>query len=177
MPSIKSSLVKQVTLIIAFFLFCLLFLLDITIDTYLESQFDDSLIQEGRTLVNLISTENSGISLSLHAELIKALNTQSPTKYFQLWSGNQVINESKFLAALPKPKTPEIELTRNEYIVKNIELADGKSGRIFIYNLGDTKKSTKNRQRDVYLGLTRVSNNLENTLIFIYNQKQKIFFT
>lgn len=167
MSSIKSSLVKQLTLIISLILFLVLLFLDLSVDTYVEKQFKNSLVQEGKTLVNLINVDNGKVSLSAHTELMKAFKVQDQAKYFQLWADNKIIEKSDSLSPYPHFKIPEIKLISNEYIIKNITLPDGKSGHIFIYNIGDPKKYHTEYQGDIYLSLTKVSESLENVLILI----------
>lgn len=167
MSSIKSSLVKQLTLIISLILFLVLLFLDISVDTYVEKQFENSLIQEGKTLVNLIEVNDGKISLSSHAELMKEFRTKEQAKYFQIWAGKQTIEKSESLSAYPHFKIPEVNILSNEYLIRNIKLPDGTSGHIFIYNVGDAKKYNANYQHDIYLGLTRASEGLENILILI----------
>ena len=167
MPSIKSSLVKQLTLIISLILFLVLLFLDLSVDTYVEKQFQNSLIQEGKTLVNLIKVDNGKVSLSTHTELMKAFKVQDQAKYFQLWANNTIIEKSASLFPYPDFKIPEVKLISNEYLIKNITLPDGKSGHIFIYNVGDAKKYHTDYQGDIYLSLTKISESLENILILI----------
>jgi hypothetical protein len=59
------------------------FFLDISVDTYVERQFESALIQEGKTLVNLINVNNGKISLSSHAELIDEYKEQSKERIFK----------------------------------------------------------------------------------------------
>lgn len=167
MSSIKSSLVKQLTLIISLILFLVLLFLDISVDTYVEKQFENALVQEGKTLVNLINVNNGKMSLSSHSELMNEYKEQKQGTYFQIWAGNQVIEKSASLSDYPNFKMPEIELISNEYLIKNIELPDGRSGRIFIYNVGDAKKYNADYQSDIYLGLTKISDSLDNIQIII----------
>ncbi len=167
MSSIRSTLVKQLTLIISFILFLILLFLDISVDTYVEKQFENSLVQEGKTLVNLINVENGKVSLSSHAELMKEFEEKEETKYFQIWAGTQIIEKSASLSSYPNFKVPKIKLISNEYLIKSIKLPNGKSGRIFIYNVGDAKKYNADHQNDIYLSLSKVSESLENILILI----------
>jgi len=167
MPSIKSSLIKQVTLIITFSLFCLLLLLNISMTTYLEKQFEDSLIQEGKTLATLITVEGDNISLNSYTKLIEAFNKQSPKKYLQMWSGNKIVDKPELFFNPPHSKVSKIKLIRDKYTIKSIDLADGRSARIFIYNLGGDEKLSTDHGSEVYFGLTSVSDNLENIIILI----------
>jgi len=167
MTSIKSSLVKQLTLIISIILFLVLLFLDISVDTYVERQFESALVQEGKRLINHIDVENGKISLSLRADLMEEFSAQKLGKYFNIWADNQVIVKSASLSNYPNFKVPEVKLKTNEYLIKSIELPDGRSGRIFIYNVGNTKKYNTNYQSDIYLGLTNVSESLESIQILI----------
>jgi signal transduction histidine kinase len=167
MSSIKSSLVKQLTLIISLILFLVLLFLDISVDTYVERQFEHALVQEGKTLVNLINVKNGEASLSLHTELMDEFKEQKQGTYFQIWSDNHIIEKSASLADYPDFEIPEIKLISNEYLIKNFTLPDNRAGRIFIYNVGDAKKYNAHYKGDIYLGLAKVSESLENILILI----------
>jgi signal transduction histidine kinase len=167
MSSIKSSLVKQLTLIISIILFLILLFLDISVDTYVEKQFENALIQEGKTLVNLIDINDEKISLSSQAELMEELKSQEQGQYYQIWTDNIIIEKSASLSLYPNFKMPKIKLISNEYVIKKIDLPDRRSGRVFIYNVGDTKKYNTHYQSDIYLGLTKVSDSLESIQIII----------
>ena len=139
MSSIKSSLVKQLTLIISIILFLVLLFLDISVDTYVERQFESALVQEGKRLINHIDVENGKISLSLRADLMEEFSAQRLGKYYKIWADNEVIVKSDSLSTYPNFKVPDVKLKSNEYLIKSIELPDGRSGRIFIYNVGNAK--------------------------------------
>ena len=167
MSSIKSSLVKKLTFIISLILFSILLFLDLSVDSYIENQLEHGLIQEGKTLVSLIAVENGKISLTAHPELMQEFKAQSQAKYFQIWAGKQLIEKSESLLAYPEFRMPDIKLRTNEYTIKNIELPNSMSGRVFIYNVGAPKKYGAQYNGDIYLGVTRVSESLENILILI----------
>ena len=167
MSSIKSSLVKQLTLIISIILFLVLLFLDISVDTYVERQFESALVQEGKRLINHIDVENGKISLSLRADLMEEFSAQKLGKYYKIWADNEVIVKSDSLSTYPNFSVPDVKLKSNEYLIKSIELPDGRSGRIFIYNVGNAKKYNTNYQSDIYLGLTKVSESLESIQILI----------
>lgn len=167
MLSIKASLVKQLTLLISLILFFVLLFLDISVDTYVEKQFENTLVQEGKRLVNLVKVERGRISLSAHADLKQEFDPQQQAKYFQIWVDDQVIEKSASLEAFPDFTMPNIKLMSNEYLIKSITLPDGKSGRLFIYNVGNAQKYNAAYQGDIYLGLARVSESLENILVLI----------
>jgi signal transduction histidine kinase len=178
MTSIKQSLVRQLTTFITFILFLVLLFLDISVDSYVDKQFDESLEQKGKSLVNLISYKEDSIQLTMLTDVITEFNRGDNSEYFQIWSNKKLLKYSQTLVTEPEFNFNKIDLLLGSSAIVDAELPDGRSGRVFLFKFIPQTKNTSNENQyqderlnefhpPIYLVFARSSATLERILILI----------
>lgn len=170
MKSIKQSLVKQLTTLITFILFLVLLFLDISVDTYVDKQFDDALEEKGKSLVNLIRYKNNSLQLTMLRGVMTEFSRTENAEYFQIWSNNDLLKSSSTLSQAPEFNFNRIELLLGQHAIVESSLPNGDSGRVFLFKFipeNDNKNHNANIQYPIYLVFARSNATLERILILI----------
>ena len=168
MKSIRQSLVRQLTTLITFILFIVLLFLDISVDTYVDKQFDDSLEQKGKSLANLISYEDNSLQLPMLTDVMTEFSRTENGEYFQIWSNNDLLKYSSTLNQTPEFNFNRTELLLGEHLIAQSNLPDGESGRVFLFKFVPTNDNNHTEvQAPISLVFARSSATLERILILI----------
>ncbi len=168
MKSIKQSLVKQLTTLITFILFIVLLFLDISVDTYVDKQFDDALEEKGKSLVNLISYKGKSLQLTMLTDVMTEFSRTENSEYFQIWSNNDLLKYSSTLNQTPEFTFNRKELLLGEHAITQSNLPTGESGRVFLFKfIPESDNNSTNIQPPIYLVFARSSATLERILILI----------
>lgn len=168
MKSIRQSLVRQLTTLITFILFIVLLFLDISVDTYVDKQFDDSLEQKGKSLANLISYKDNSLQLSMLTDVMTEFSRTENGEYFQIWSNNDLLKYSSTLSQTPEFNFNRTELLLGEHRIAQSNLPDGESGRVFLFKFIPVNDDNQTEvQAPISLVFARSSATLERILILI----------
>lgn len=168
MKSIRQSLVRQITTLITFILFIVLLFLDISVDTYVDKQFDDTLEQKGKSLANLISYKDNSLQLSMLTDVMAEFSRTENGEYFQIWSNNDLLKYSSTLSQTPEFNFNRTELLLGEQVIAQSNLPDGESGRVFLFKfIPVTDDNHTEVQAPISLVFARSNATLERILILI----------
>lgn len=168
MKSIRQSLVRQLTTLITFILFIVLLFLDISVDTYVDKQFDDSLEQKGKSLANLIGYKDNSLQLPMLTDVMTEFSRTENGEYFQIWSNNDLLKYSSTLNQTPEFNFNRTELLLGEHLIAQSNLPDGESGRVFLFKFIPTNDNNHTDvQAPISLVFARSSATLERILILI----------
>ncbi|MBU2924885.1 HAMP domain-containing sensor histidine kinase [Colwellia sp. 4_MG-2023] len=168
MKSIKQSLVKQLTTLITFILFIVLLFLDISVDTYVDKQFDDALEQKGKSLVNLISYKENSLQLTMLIDVMTEFSRTEHAEYFQIWSNDKILKYSPTLNQTPEFDFNRVALSLGGHMITQADLPNGESGRVFLFKFIPTNDNdATDIQSPIYLVFARSSATLEQILILI----------
>jgi len=168
MKSIRQSLVRQLTTLITFILFIVLLFLDISVDTYVDKQFDDSLEQKGKSLANLISYEDNSLQLPMLTDVMTEFSRTENGEYFQIWSNNDLLKYSSTLNQTPEFNFNRTELLLGEHLIAQSNLPDGESGRVFLFKFIPVNDDNHTEvQAPISFVFARSSATLERILILI----------
>lgn len=168
MKSIKQSLVNQLTILITFILFIVLLFLDISVDTYVDKQFDDALEQKGKSLVNLINYKEKALQLTMLTEVMAEFNRTENAEYFQIWLNNELLKYSPTLNKTPNFNFNRTELLLGERMITQSNLPNGETGRVFLFKfIPVSENSATDTPLPIYLVFARSSATLERILILI----------
>tara|TARA_R110000868_G_scaffold321161_6_gene582202 strand:+ start:1011 stop:2432 length:1422 start_codon:yes stop_codon:yes gene_type:complete len=131
MNSIRNKLRLYISLSISVLTLTILIASDVSIDTWLDKEFDRSIINKAGLLITLISENTDEVEFEFADEFMPEFSGKDDPEYFQLWHDNKVFERSNTLHLFSIKDLPKIELSLNETSITNIILPDGRAGRLY----------------------------------------------
>lgn len=135
--SIKSNLVNSITVIFGILIFGIYLAIDLSLDTWVDEQFDKALVNKSNYLKSLVKSQGQQIELEFDDEFMPEFSEQDNPQYFQLWLGDDTVERSRSLAAYPNVDLKREELPLNTTQLVDVHLPNGESGRAVISHFKD----------------------------------------
>lgn len=131
MNSIKTSLTRYISLTISLLLVSILLFTDISVDTWISSEFDRTMLSKSHLLVTLVDEDVEEVEFDFADEFMPEFSGAEDPEYFQLWRENQVFEKSKTLELFEIRSLPKLHVDLNQHKITDIILPDGRSGRMY----------------------------------------------
>ncbi|WP_311568119.1 HAMP domain-containing sensor histidine kinase [Photobacterium arenosum] len=135
--SIKNDLVNSITLMFAIIIFGIYLAVDISLDSWVDEQFDKALVNKSNYLKSLVKPKGEQIELEFDDEFMPEFSELIEPQYFQLWLGDETIERSRSLATYSDVDLIREELPLNTTKLIDVRLPNGEFGRAVISNFKD----------------------------------------
>lgn len=130
MNSIKKKLSYYLAFTISVLLVLILLATDITVDGWVNSEFDRAMVNKIGLLETLVVQNEKEIDFEFSGEFMPEFEGRDNPEYFQLWQGDKVFERSDTLDFFEIKDLPRLTLELNEHQFRNILLPDGREGRV-----------------------------------------------
>lgn len=130
MKSIRIHLVRTLSYTITGGVFLILLAIDIAVDRWIDNQFNESLIAKCEMLAMIIDNVRTQPMPHTSGEFLSVFDGKAEPEYFQVWSGDRVVERSGTLMLFFVSDLPFVQLAKGEHKVIEASLPDGRSGRI-----------------------------------------------
>lgn len=130
MTSIKSKLVYRLTALLASVLVVILLFTDISVDRWLEEQFNASMLHKANTLITLVEMDEEGVEFEFAGEFMPEFERKDEAEFYQLWLGNEVFERSDSLDFYPGTDLPASASQHRLFVFSDYDLPDGRNGRL-----------------------------------------------
>lgn len=130
MRSIRNKLIVTLSLSIAGLVLCILLAIDITVDNWIDDEFDRGIQAKASMLMTLVQKDSNGLSFDSSNQFMTEFNRQAEPEYFQIWHKGDVFSRSKSLNLFPQKNLPFKNLDVGTSQILETSLPDGRDGRI-----------------------------------------------
>lgn len=137
MLSIKSNLVNSITVIFGILIFGIYLAIDLSLDSWVDEQFDKALVNKSNYLKSLVKSQDQQIELEFDDEFMPEFSDEDDPQYFQLWLGDATVERSRSLAAYPNVNLKREKLPLNTTHLIDVRLPNGEPGRAVISHFKD----------------------------------------
>jgi len=130
MRSIRKKLVRTISISISSILLVILIITDISVDTWIENEFNRALLNKAHLLITLVKEDGNGVDFDFAGEFMPEFERKEKAEFFQLWRKGSNFERSDTLDIFNSEDLPMPKLGVNETQIGDIELPDGRAGRI-----------------------------------------------
>lgn len=172
MKSLTSQLSNRMTLTVTGILILVFAAIDISIDNWIDNEFDNGLMTKSNYLKTLVKETPNGIEFDFAGEFMPEFSLPAQGEYFQLWQAGKILERSESLKHFDDINLENQPLTVNTSKFYTGLLPDGREGRImtssFLPQI-DSKKRTDFSEETFPIQLTVAisTEELDNLLIII----------
>lgn len=145
MKSIRKTLTRRLSIVISLLVIVVLLAADIGVDSWVESEFNQSLRTKVGMLQSLVNEDVNGVEFDFAGEYFPEFEGTVSPEYFQLWYQGVVFEKSNSLSLYKLDGLPFKKIDINETFIDDFNLPDGRSGRI-IYTKYIPQIDTKDRE-------------------------------
>ncbi|TVO32887.1 sensor histidine kinase [Vibrio algivorus] len=164
--SIKRNLVNSISLVFGIIIFAVYLSVDLSLDSWVDKQFDKSLINKANYMKSLVKV--SGDRLSFDDEHLSEFQEDEDVHFYQLWSSSGSFKRSKSLVQYPQIDLLQLSLPLNTNQLLDVTLPNGEEGRAFIsYFLPESEQLSATHEHPAYLALYQSSRSSESMLVLI----------
>ncbi|MDN4503915.1 ATP-binding protein [Alteromonadaceae bacterium BrNp21-10] len=158
MKSIRNKLVRTLSYTITGVIVLILLAIDVSVDTWIDGEFNKAMHAKAGMLMTLVSEDNEGVELHFSGEFMPEFEGVTEPEYFQFWLADEVFERSDSLSLFTINELPLLPVELDSFQVIEAPLPDGRPGRIIytrfipqidsddrdsvLFNLGDRKPQT-----------------------------------
>lgn len=132
MKSLASRLVNRMLLAVSLIVILVFAAVDISIDKWVDGEFDNALMTKSNALKNLINLSDTGVSFDFSDEFMPEFSHSVNAEYFQLWQGDVEVDRSVSLRHFPDLSLIKHPIALNSSEFYNVTLPDGRAGRAMV---------------------------------------------
>ena len=130
--SIKRKLVNNITAVISLILLVIFLTVDVSIDSWVENQFNQSLTNKANYLKTLVKDRAGTLEFDFDGEFMSEYEQTSASEFYQLWHEQHTFEKSDSLELYPGVDLPRLDIPINEYKIIDYSLPNGEDGRAMI---------------------------------------------
>lgn len=163
--SIKRNLVNSISVVFGIIIFAVYLSIDLSLDSWVENQFDKSLVNKANYMKSLIKVSNDQVGFN---DNIISDYQDEDIYYYQLWIHNQSLKRSPSLSEYPDFELLKLSLPLNTNQLLDVTLPNGEEGRAFISHfLPKSEQLATTDGHPVYLTIYQSANSLEHMLVLV----------
>ncbi|MCT8988503.1 sensor histidine kinase [Shewanella phaeophyticola] len=132
MKSLTSKLMNTMTYVVSAILILVFLAIDISIDNWVDVEFDNALTDKSNYLKTLVKVTQEGTKFDFSGEFMPEFGTSTKASFFQLWQGDAVFERSESLNHFPGVDLLKKDIPLNSAIFADVDLPDGRSGRAML---------------------------------------------
>lgn len=164
--SIKRNLINSITILFGVIIFAVYLSVDLSVDGWVDKQFDRSLINKANYLKSLVKVSDN--QLEFDDTMLAEQQDDDGAHYYELWFQDKVFKRSTTLDAYPDLELLKITLPLNTTQLADVTLPNGEQGRASIsYFLPESEQLSATHEHPVYLTLMQSKDSYENMLFLI----------
>jgi signal transduction histidine kinase len=129
MRSLSTNLVNTMTYVVSAILILVFLAIDISIDNWVDVEFDSALTDKSNYLKSLVKVTRDGSEFDFPGEFMPEFGTSTKASFFQLWQGSSVFERSESLGHFVGTDLLKKDIPLNSAIFADVVLPDGRSGR------------------------------------------------
>ncbi|MBC3767548.1 ATP-binding protein [Neptunicella marina] len=130
MKSIQKTLSRRLSVGLSLLILTVLIIADVSLDGWIEDEFNRNMINKIGLLQTLVNEDANGIEFEFSGEYMPEFEGSVEPEYFQLWYDGEVFERSDTLAFHSQMDLPFKTTALHEIELQNLELPDGRLGRI-----------------------------------------------
>lgn len=127
--SMKKKLVNLMTTVFAVIIFAVYVSIDLSLDGWVDQEFDKSLVNKSNYLKTLLQEQDGRVIFNFNSEFMPEFSDPDEPQYFQVWLDDHVLARSPSLAQYPKVDLERRALLLNTNQLIDVTLPDGGIGR------------------------------------------------
>ncbi|WP_417883245.1 sensor histidine kinase [Vibrio rumoiensis] len=163
--SIKRNLVNSISVVFGIIIFAVYLSIDLSLDSWIDNQFDKSLINKANYMKSLVKVSNG--HLDFDDKVISDYEDED-IYYYQLWTQNQSLKRSQSLTEYPDIELLKLSLPLNTNQLLDVTLPNGEEGRAFLSHfLPESEQLSVTHEHPVYLTIYQSTNSLEHMLMLV----------
>jgi signal transduction histidine kinase len=132
MRSLSTHLVNTMTYVVSAILILVFLAIDISIDNWVDVEFDSALTDKSNYLKTLVKVTKNGTEFDFAGEFMPEFGISTKASFFQLWQGDAVFERSESLSQFPGMDLLKQDLPLNSEIFADVVLPDGRDGRAMV---------------------------------------------
>ncbi|WP_434930953.1 sensor histidine kinase [Shewanella sp. HL-SH5] len=132
MTSLANNLVNRMTWAVLIIVVLVFLAVDIIIDNWIDTEFDNALTTKSNYLKTLIKVSPAGVEFDFAGEFMPEFTLPAKGEYFQLWQNGVVFERSESLAHFAQANLIKADLAINGRQFFDVTLPDGRSGRAMV---------------------------------------------
>ncbi|MDO6705087.1 cell wall metabolism sensor histidine kinase WalK [Photobacterium sp. 1_MG-2023] len=127
--SIQKNLVNSVSLVVGTILFIVFLTVDLWLDGWVESQFEQSMINKANYLKSQVAIVDGQVVFDLDYDFLPQYQNQDDPHFFQFWRDGHSIQRSATLSAYPEQELMKEEIPLGTDKVVSVTMPNGNLGR------------------------------------------------
>ena len=134
MNSIRTNLVRSLSVSLSLILALVMLTIDVVIDRWVDNEFETVLLNKASLLVTLVEEYKHGLEFEFSGEFMPEFERSENPEYFQVWIEDRVFERSHSLSYFQQKDLPFKDVNGNKKNIFDIVLPDGRDGRIIYYS-------------------------------------------
>lgn len=164
--SIKRNLVNSISVVFAIIIFGIYLFIDLSLDSWMDHQFDKSLLNKANYMKSLVKVSND--RLSFDDAMLSEIQDNDDRHYYQLWFKDHSFKRSASLSPYPDTNLLNVSLPLNTHQFVDVILPNGEEGRAFLsYFLPESEQLSSTHEHPAYLALYQSTHSLERMLVLL----------
>ncbi|PKI07295.1 sensor histidine kinase, partial [Shewanella sp. 11B5] len=132
MRSLTTNLVNTMTYVVSGMLILVFLAIDISIDNWVDVEFDSALTDKSNYLKTLVKVTPEGTEFDFAGEFMPEFGTSTKASFFQLWQGSSVFERSESLRNFEGVDLLKKDMPINSAFFADVVLPDGRDGRAMV---------------------------------------------
>ncbi|MEF1310360.1 HAMP domain-containing sensor histidine kinase [Vibrio mytili] len=165
--SIKYRLINWLSLVFGFIVFAVFLIVDLSVDGWIDEQFDQSLLNRTESLQSYFSDvahrSPTAQAMKLHPEFSR----EDDPEFYQLWQGDTLLSYSPSFDAFPAESLPRQNVAVNTTTIIPTTLPNGLSGKASLSSFRPTNNAHDLEEAPLYLALYKSDHAVEQMLLII----------
>lgn len=130
--SIKRKLVNNISAVISIILVTIFLTVDLSVDGWVEEQFNQSLTNKSNYLKTLVKDHGGRLEFDFAGEFMSEYEQDNASEFYQLWHNKQSFEKSDSLQMFADTSLPFLEMPINESKIIDYQLPNAEDGRAMI---------------------------------------------
>ena len=171
MKSLTKNLVNTMTYVVSIMLILVFLAIDISIDNWVDAEFDHALTDKSNYLKTLVKVTPEGTEFDFAGEFMPEFDVSTKESFFQLWQGNAEFERSESLKHFADVSLFKKDIPLNSVFFVDIELPDGREGRAMLSyfepQIPENNRGLVNQVEPMWLTVAISTEDLEQILVII----------
>ncbi|WP_351008631.1 ATP-binding protein [Shewanella sp. S1-58-MNA-CIBAN-0166] len=171
MRSLTTNLVNTMTYVVSAMLILVFLAIDISIDNWVDVEFDSALTDKSNYLKTLVKVTPEGTEFDFAGEFMPEFGISTKASFFQLWQGSSVFERSESLRNFEGVDLLKKDIPLNSAFFADVVLPDGRDGRAMVSyfepQVPKTNRSMMDTVEPMWLTIAITTEDLSQILVII----------
>ncbi len=165
--SIKRNLINSLSAVFGLIVFGVFLSVDLSVDGWVDSQFDQAMLNKANSLKSHIRQVDSHIDVALNSDAAPEFKPGKDPQFYQVWQGEESLQRSASLEAYSNVDLLKTELPVGSSKIVPVELPNGLSGRASLSYFVPKVARGDGNPVPVYLTIYKSDQSTEHSLLII----------